>query len=269
MKTFSRITAGILSCALLLGMTSCGAAKKNLKILDTAYAEEEYAMAISKDNEGLKAAIDQALAELTEDGTIPSIIEKYIPSGATVEKKESVTSEYPELKEHWGQTEILCLIKKGIIKGDGASLNLTKGVTRAEFAALLNRALILPKTEYEEVFNDVKRDDWFAMDVMAVSKAGLMQGYDGKANPNDYITREQMAKMLVDAYLRMNPEFIADETASVVWEDEKLISEWAIDYINKAYSIGIMKGIGNNIFSPMQQVPREQAFVAIYRLING
>ena len=87
MKTFSRITAGILSCALLLGMTSCGAAKKNLKILDTAYAEEEYAMAISKDNEGLKAAIDQALAELTEDGTIPSIIEKYIPSGATVEKK--------------------------------------------------------------------------------------------------------------------------------------------------------------------------------------
>ena len=96
MKTFSRITAGILSCALLLGMTSCGAAKKNLKILDTAYAVEDYAMAISKENEGLKAAIDQALKELTDDGTIPSIIEKYIPSGKTVEKKESVKGEYPE-----------------------------------------------------------------------------------------------------------------------------------------------------------------------------
>lgn len=96
MKTFSRIAAGILSCALLLGMTSCGASKKNLKILDTAYAVEEYAMAINKDNEGLKAAIDQALAELTADGTIPSIIEKYIPSGATIEKKDSVESAYPE-----------------------------------------------------------------------------------------------------------------------------------------------------------------------------
>jgi polar amino acid transport system substrate-binding protein len=101
MKTFSRIAAGILSCALLLGMTSCGSkskeeSKKKLKILDTAYAVEDYAMAINKDNEGLKAAIDQALAELTEDGTIPSIIEKYIPSGKTIEKKESVTSEYPE-----------------------------------------------------------------------------------------------------------------------------------------------------------------------------
>ena len=105
MKTFSRIAAGILSCALLLGMTACGSngngktkeeSKKTLKILDTASAVEEYAMAINKDNEGLKAAIDQALAELTEDGTIPSIIEKYIPSGATIEKKESVKGTYPE-----------------------------------------------------------------------------------------------------------------------------------------------------------------------------
>ena len=96
MKTLNRIAAAFLSVALLLGMTSCGQAKKNLKILDTAYAVEDYAMAISKENEPLKAAIDQALKELTDDGTIPSIIEKYIPSGKTVEKKESVKGEYPD-----------------------------------------------------------------------------------------------------------------------------------------------------------------------------
>ena len=96
MKTLNKIAAAFLSAALLIGMTSCGAAKKNLKILDTAYAVEDYAMAISKDNEPLKAAIDQALKELTDDGTIPSIIEKYIPSGKTVEKKESVKGEYPD-----------------------------------------------------------------------------------------------------------------------------------------------------------------------------
>ena len=96
MKTLNRIAAAFLSAALLIGMTSCGQAKKNLKILDTAYAVEDYAMAINKENEGLKAAIDQALKELTDDGTIPSIIEKYIPSGKTVEKKESVKGEYPE-----------------------------------------------------------------------------------------------------------------------------------------------------------------------------
>ncbi len=96
MKTLNKIAAAFLSAALLIGMTSCGATKKNLKILDTAYAVEDYAMAISKENEPLKAAIDQALKELTDDGTIPSIIEKYIPSGKTVEKKESVKGEYPD-----------------------------------------------------------------------------------------------------------------------------------------------------------------------------
>ena len=96
MKTVNKIAAAFLSAALLLGMTSCGAAKKKLQILDTAYAVEDYAMAISKENEGLKAAIDQALKELTDDGTIPAIIEKYIPSGKTVEKKDSVKGDYPE-----------------------------------------------------------------------------------------------------------------------------------------------------------------------------
>ena len=96
MKTLNKIAAAFLSAALLIGMTSCGATKKNLKILDTAYAVEDYAMAISKENEPLKAAIDQALKELTDDGTIPSIIEKYIPSGKTVEKKESAKGEYPD-----------------------------------------------------------------------------------------------------------------------------------------------------------------------------
>ena len=96
MKTLNKIAAAFLSAALLIGMTSCGAAKKKLQILDTAYAVEDYAMAISKENEPLKAAIDQALKELTDDGTIPSIIEKYIPSGKTVEKKESAKGEYPD-----------------------------------------------------------------------------------------------------------------------------------------------------------------------------
>ena len=80
MKAFTKIAAGLLSCAMLLGMTSCGSTqKKGLKILETPFAVEEYAMAINKNNEALKVAVDQALKELTEDGTIPAIINKYIP----------------------------------------------------------------------------------------------------------------------------------------------------------------------------------------------
>lgn len=56
------------------------AANEGLTILETAYVEEEYAMCINKSNTELLEAINKALKELTEDGTIPAIIEKYIPS---------------------------------------------------------------------------------------------------------------------------------------------------------------------------------------------
>ena len=56
------------------------AANQGLKILDTAYANEEYAAAIAKDNTELFEQVNAAIQELKEDGTIDSIIEKYSPA---------------------------------------------------------------------------------------------------------------------------------------------------------------------------------------------
>lgn len=49
-----------------------------LKILDGAWVEEHYAIAISKQNEELLNKVNTALKELIEDGTVKSIIDKYI-----------------------------------------------------------------------------------------------------------------------------------------------------------------------------------------------
>ncbi len=51
-----------------------------LKILDTEYAVEDYAIAVSKDKPELRESIDKALGELIADGTVKKIIEKYIPA---------------------------------------------------------------------------------------------------------------------------------------------------------------------------------------------
>lgn len=56
------------------------AANEGLVILETPYTIEDYAMCVSKDNEALLNAINEALAELQADGTIDAIIETYIPS---------------------------------------------------------------------------------------------------------------------------------------------------------------------------------------------
>ena len=53
-------------------------ANAGLKILDTAYAVEDYAAAMSKDNAELYEAVNKALEELIADGTVQAIIDKYI-----------------------------------------------------------------------------------------------------------------------------------------------------------------------------------------------
>ena len=54
------------------------AANEGLKILDTEYIVENYAIGISKDNNGLRDAVNDALKELIADGSVQLIVDKYI-----------------------------------------------------------------------------------------------------------------------------------------------------------------------------------------------
>ncbi len=49
-----------------------------LKILDTSYAEEDYAIGMNKSNTALLEAVNAALEELKADGTLQAIVDKYI-----------------------------------------------------------------------------------------------------------------------------------------------------------------------------------------------
>ena len=54
------------------------AANEGLKILETAYVEEDYAICFNKENTELLDKVNAALKELTDDGTIQKIVDKYI-----------------------------------------------------------------------------------------------------------------------------------------------------------------------------------------------
>ena len=67
-----------------------------LTTLDTAYAVEDYAICVSKDRTDLTSSLNEAIAELKDDGTLDAILDKYI---AKVEGAEGYTTpegtEYP------------------------------------------------------------------------------------------------------------------------------------------------------------------------------
>ena len=86
-KSFAKTTDAIealkndqVDCILLDNEPAKALVKANegLEILDTEYAVEDYAIAISKDNEELLEKINTALEALIADGTVQKIIDKYI-----------------------------------------------------------------------------------------------------------------------------------------------------------------------------------------------
>lgn len=55
------------------------------RILDTAYADEDYAIAIKKGNTELLDKVNGALKELEGDGTLQSIVDKYISADSAAQ----------------------------------------------------------------------------------------------------------------------------------------------------------------------------------------
>ena len=74
------LVAGKLDCVIIDNEPAKAYVAKNagLKILDTTYAVEDYAIAIAKDNTELLEKVNTALGELIEDGTVKAIVDKYI-----------------------------------------------------------------------------------------------------------------------------------------------------------------------------------------------
>jgi len=195
----------------------------------------------------------------------PEVTPGVIP-GTKVELSDSFKE---ELQTHWGQLEITALVEKGIVNGvSEESLGLKQSVTRAQFAAMLVRALDIETVTYSGEFGDVKAGEWYADVLATVKKAGIMDGDDkGNVNPNTVLTREQMAKMAVNTLEKVK-SIKAENLPDLNLADEESISQWAVEYVKAAVSLGIMNGVTDDTFAPGNTVPREQAMVLVYRLMN-
>ncbi len=171
-----------------------------------------------------------------------------------------------ELEGHWAQKEISEMVEKGIVKGVSAdSLGLGNATTRAEFAAMLVRALGLPETPQQGAFSDVPTDAWYAGALAAAKEAGILQGADGKANPEDNISREEMAKMLAAVCAGRGIEAAGEMKA---FTDSGAVSDWAQQGVADSVKLGLMNGMEDGSFAPKEAALREQVIVVLERLLH-
>ncbi len=172
---------------------------------------------------------------------------------------------FADLEGHWAASEITSMASQGIVKGDeNGNFDPDRMIKRGEFLSLIVRVLQLPKTEYSGSFADVKVTDWFAGEVQAALNNGLI-AEDVQFRPEETITREEMAKIVVGAAEQTG---IAGEEKELAFQDNSAISDWAVEFVQKAASYGLINGNEDGSFAPQKNATRAEAAVVIKRLVD-
>lgn len=168
---------------------------------------------------------------------------------------------------YWAAKAIKQMTAKHIVQGiSETEFAPGQNVTRAEFAALLVRALHL-QAKGAAKFGDVHASDWFASDIAAANEAGIVNGIsEAEFKPKAAITREEMAVMLIHAY-EYGKGVKASNEADAAFADYDKISSWAQSAVSSARSLGLINGRGDNRFAPQGFATRAESAQAIAKLI--
>lgn len=216
---------------------------------------------------GGSAAVKPAVTPAPTGTTEPTPTANPAP-GTNVTPAPTATPNVAELNGHWAKEEIGALVEQKIVSGnETGGLNLQGTMTRAEFLAMTLRGLGTETSSYTGGFADVSKDAWYADVMQTAYDKGIIAGDGSGVNPEGNITREEMAKILVEIYELLEPETQPPAVTAVI-SDAAQISEWAKEYVEKAYAFGLLSGMPDGSFAPREHMLREQGMVAIYRILD-
>lgn len=161
---------------------------------------------------------------------------------------------------HWAYESIASLKKIGVVSGNpDGTFKPDNAVTRAEFVKML---LSLPEFDMEEdnekvYFNDIFAEDWYYNYFVKAKKYGIISGdNNGNVNPNQNITREEMAVII---YRALQRKIMPATAGSDSFADSADISDWARDAVDVLKQEGIFNGDEANKFNPHSNTTRAEA----------
>ncbi|MFE0555261.1 S-layer homology domain-containing protein [Paenibacillus sp. NPDC058910] len=169
---------------------------------------------------------------------------------------------FTDVKGHWAQKNIEKLAGKGVVNGytDG-SFRPDRTISRAELAAILVHALGLTSKGNKE-FADTT-NHWAREAISTAYYYGIIQGYDSVTfGPDDFITREEMAQMVVQAFQ------LDHARTNKIFTDQDKIAAWAQEAMMIAVDHGIMKGYPNDMIKPKSHASRAEAITVIWRAME-
>ncbi len=166
---------------------------------------------------------------------------------------------------HWTAESIQRCVKLGFFQGQSTSrFGLGQKMTRSAFAVVLCRFFGWETTTpAKTIYQDVPADAWYAGAVEAAYSHGALTDQREHFHPNDPITREELAVMLVRA---MGYGTIAGLAQDLPMPFRDVTTN--AGYITMAYDLGLVSGTTADTFSPERAATREQVAVILMRLYD-
>lgn len=168
-----------------------------------------------------------------------------------------IFSDIPD--EIWYKEYVDYAVTHGIFNGTSATtFSPDANLNRAQVVMLFANisGVDISDKDVDAGFSDVPRNMWYTASVKWAAENEIVNGYDGKFDPDGEITREQLCVMLVN-YIEnyLNKQLSADAPR---FADDEQISDWAKTAVYKCVNVGLINGVGENRFAPQSFATRSQ-----------
>lgn len=179
----------------------------------------------------------------------------------TVSQSEAVTSTFNDTGSHWGQTAIKKWNGYGVVKGYNGTFRPDAPVTRAEFSTMIDN-IMKYIDQGNNGFTDLSAEQWYYNAILKLNTAGVLKGTDGKALPENKITRQEAAVLIAGAFKIGNGE------SSTTFSDNDQIASWAKGAVLGLVSKAVISGMPDGSFRPTANLTRAEAVTLFDNLIQ-
>jgi len=182
--------------------------------------------------------------------------------------------EFTDVSSHWAKDAVNDMGSRMVVFGVGNNrFEPDRSITRAEFAAIVVRALGLDTGMGSSSFTDVSASAWYYGYIQTAVGYGIVNGYgDGTFGPNDLITREQAMTMLARAMkiTGLTPKLSDSQLISALsgYTDSSDISDYAKASVTACVDTGVVLGKPNNTIAAKDYITRAEVTVIIERLLQ-
>lgn len=160
----------------------------------------------------------------------------------------------------WAKDSVAFLAGKGIVSGDAQGLyNPNRNVSREEFIKMLVVAFHVYDNEAECNFTDVPENEWYYSYVASAEKSGIVKGTtDEFFGVGQEVSRQDMAE-LMNRVLKQKGIALPSVREEISFIDNGEIAEYASDSVKLLYRAGIINGMSDGSFAPLEPATRAQA----------